>query len=111
MSDHLTPARLGAVLLALAGWPGAAAAQQGPPSTGGAAIGALFDALGVRKPSPPAEDFVRDSRPAQLDYLPLAPTPEKTAPKTAAQLQAAGAALDRAGAEARRRAARVKIPD
>ncbi|QGM97628.1 hypothetical protein [Methylocystis parvus] len=88
-----------------------AMAQEGP-STGGQAIGGLFDALGLRKPVPAPADFVRETRPRQLDYVPLAPAPEPVqAKKNASDLQAAGAALDRAAAENKRRAARVKIPD
>jgi hypothetical protein len=45
-----------------------------------------------------------------MDYVPLAPKPQDRR-KTAAELEASGAALERAAAENRRRAARVKIPD
>lgn len=96
-----------AAALALAG----AAAAQEAPATGGQAIGGLFDALGFRKPPPPARDFVRESRPESMDYEPLAPTPPPSKKKTAAEMQAAGAALDRAIAENRRKAARVKTPN
>ena len=89
---------------------GAAAAQEAP-ATGGQAIGGLFDALGFRKPPPPAPDFVRESRPDTMDYKPLAPTPPRSEKKSAAEMQAAGAALDRAIAENRRKAARVKVPN
>ena len=88
-----------------------AAAQDGAIATGGQAIGALFESLGLRKPPPAAPDFVRQSRPEKMDYAPLAPTPEKDGKQRAAQMQAAGSALDRAAAEARRRAARVKVPN
>ncbi len=97
---------LAVVLFALASH---AAAQEGPPTTGGELIGGMFDALGIRKPRPAAPDFVRESRPEQTSYLPIAPKPEKR--KTAAELEAAGAELDRAAAENRRRAARVKVPN
>lgn len=90
---------------------GACLAQEASISTGGQAIGGLVEALGLRKPTPAAPDFVRDSRPEQLNYVPLAPTPEKPKKKDAEALQAAGAALDRALAENRRRAARVKTPN
>jgi len=90
--------------------PGPAAAQEAP-TTGGSFIGRIFDATGLRTAPPPAADFVRESRPQQLDYAPLSPKPEKSGRKSAAELQASGAALDRAAAEARRRAARVKIPN
>jgi hypothetical protein len=96
-----------AAALALA----ASAAAQEAPSTGGQAIGGLFDAFGLRKPVPAAPDFVRESRPERLDYVPLAPAPQSDHKKSAAELQAAGAALDRTAAENRRRAARVKIPN
>ncbi len=95
-----------AALLTLAG---AASAQEAAPATGGQLIGGVFDALGLRKPPPAAPDFVRESRPEQMDYQPFTPRPEKR--KTAAELQAAGAELERAAAENRRRAARVKVPD
>jgi hypothetical protein len=88
-----------------------AAAQEAQPSTGGQTIGRLFDALGIRKPPPPAPDFVRESRPARLDYVPLAPKPDGDAKANAARLRETGASLDRSAAEARRRAARVKTPD
>jgi len=104
----MKPLRLALIAAALAA---PAAAQEAAPSTGGRAIGSLFDALGLRKPVPAAPDFVRDSRPERMDYVPLAPAPEKTGKKDAAKLQAAGAALDRAAAENKRRAARVKTPD
>ncbi len=97
---------LAAALLTLAG---AAGAQEAAPSTGGQLIGGVFEALGIRKPPPPAPDFVRESRPEQMDYKPFTPRPEKR--KTAADLQAAGAELERAAAENRRRAGRVKVPD
>lgn len=90
---------------------GGAAAQEAAPSTGGELIGGVFDALGLRKKPTVDPDFVRESRPAQMDYMPMAPRPEKDRRKSAAELQAAGAELDRAAAENRRRAARVKIPD
>ncbi len=89
----------------------AAAAQEAGISTGGQAIGGLFDALGLRRPTSPAPDFVRESRPQKMDYVPLAPTPEKNGKQRATELQATSAALDRAAAQARRRAARVKTPD
>jgi hypothetical protein len=98
-------------LIAVLAFAGPAAAQEAAPSTGGQAIGSIFDAFGLRKPVPAAPDFVRESRPERLDYVPLSPAPEPTARKSAAELQAAGAALDRAAAENRRRAARVKIPN
>lgn len=105
------PLRLALSALAAFALATPAAAQEGAPSTGGQAIGAVFDGLGLRKPVPAAPDFVRESRPGQLDYVPLSPTPEPTAKKSAAELQAAGATLDKAAAENRRRAARVKIPN
>jgi hypothetical protein len=97
---------LPALFAALAG---SAAAQEAGPSTGGQIIGGLVDALGLRKTTH-EQDFVRDSRPAALDYVPLAPRPQDRR-KTAAELEASGASLERAAAENRRRAARVKIPD
>ncbi len=88
----------------------AAAAQESGPSTGGQIIGGVFDALGLRKQPATEQDFVRESRPASTDYVPLTAKPLDHR-KTAAELEASGAALERAAAENRRRAARVKIPD
>jgi hypothetical protein len=98
---------LAAVFLVLAG---AASAQQAVPSTGGEIIGGVFDALGLRKKPASEQDFVRESRPDHMDYVPLAPKPQDHR-KTAAELEASGAGLERAAAENRRRAARVKTPD
>jgi hypothetical protein len=98
---------LAAVFLTLAG---AAATQEAGPSTGGELIGGVWDTLGLRKKPTQEQDFVRESRPGQMDYVPLAPRP-KDHRKTAAELEAAGTSLERAAAENRRRAARVKIPD
>lgn len=106
----MSPLRFLVIAAALA-FAGAASAQERASATGGQAVGSLFEALGLRKPTPPAPDFVRQSRPAKMDYAPLTPTPEKDGKQRAAQMQAAGSALDRAAAEARRRAARVKVPN
>lgn len=100
-------ARAPIFLFALAG----AALAQEPPTTGGALIGRFWDAAGLRAPPPPTADFVRESRPAQSDYVPLAPPPEKAKKRTAAEMQALGASLDAAIAANRAKAARVKIPD
>ncbi len=89
----------------------AAAAQESAIPTGGQAIGGLFEALGVRKSPPPPPDFVRESRPARMDYAPLAPKAENDRKKRAADMRAASADLDRAIAENKRKAARVKTPD
>lgn len=87
------------------------AAAQEAPSTIGKAVGNAVEALGIRKPPPEAPDFVRESRPAELDYAPMAPKPETDAKKRAQALGSAGASLDGAAAEARRRAGRVKVPN
>lgn len=105
----MTCTRLALIVLSLTA-AGAASAQQPAPSTGGRLIGGVFDALGLRKQPAQEKDFVRESRPAEMDYVPLAPKPPDHR-KSAADLQAAGAELERAAAENRRRAARVKIPD
>lgn len=90
---------------------GAALAQEAP-SSGGAFIGQLFDAAGLRAPPRQAADFVRQSRPEHLDYRPFDPTPQKDPKrKTAADLRAMGAGLEAAAAENRRKAARVATPD
>jgi len=88
---------------------GSAAAQEAP-STGGSLVGRIFDATGLRATPPPPADFVRESRPQQLDYVPLAPSPGPSKKKTAAEMQTTAAQLDRAIAENRRKAARVKTP-
>jgi hypothetical protein len=98
-----------ALLAGAFAFPGAALAQE--PTTGGQAIGAIFNGLGLRKPPGPAPDFVTNSRPAALDYAPLAPAPEKAKRRSPAEMQAAGDELDKAIAQNRRRAARVKIPN
>jgi hypothetical protein len=87
------------------------AAAQEAPSTVGGAIGRAVEALGVRKTAPEAPDFVRESRPAELDYAPMAPKPVSDPKKRAQALGAAGASLDGAAAEARRRAGRAKVPN
>lgn len=89
---------------------GAAAAQEAP-ATGGALIGRIFDATGLRHAPPPPSDFVRQSRPEQLDYVPLAPAAETKGRRSAADMQALGAELDTAIAANRAKAARVKTPD
>jgi len=90
----------------------AASAQEPPPASGGAFIGRLFDAAGLRTPPPQAPDFVRESRPEQLHYRPFDPTPPKDPKrKSAADLRAMGAGLEAAAAENRRRAAGVARPD
>lgn len=89
----------------------APAAAQEAPSTIGKAIGNAVESLGIRKAAPEAPDFVRESRPADPDYTPMAPKPETDARARAQALGAAGASLDAAAAEARRRAGRVKVPN
>lgn len=92
--------------------PAAALAQEAPPSSGGAFIGRLFDATGLRSPAPQAQDFVRASRPDRLDYRPFDPTPPKDPKKkSAADMRALAAGLEAAAAENRRRAAGVARPD
>ncbi len=103
-------ARIAIVLIvALAG---SAALAQEAPASGGAFIGRLFDAAGLRAPPRQAADFVRESRPERMDYRPFDPTPKKDPKrKTAADLRAMGAGLEAAAAENRRKAARVAAPD
>jgi hypothetical protein len=103
-------ARLALVLIA--GLAAGAALAQEAPSSGGAFIGRLFDATGLRTPPPPAQDFVRDSRSEQLHYRAFDATPVKDPKrKSAADLRAMGAGLEAAAAENRRRAGRVAAPD
>jgi hypothetical protein len=86
-------------------------AAQEAPSTIGGAIGNAVESLGIRKTPPEAPDFVRETRPSELDYAPMAPKPVSDPKKRAQALGAAGASLDGAAAEARRRAGRVKVPN
>jgi hypothetical protein len=89
-----------------------AALAQEAPSSGGEFIGRLFDAAGFRAPPRQAADFVRESRPEQMNYRPFDPKPQKDPKrKTAADLRAMGAGLEAAAAENRRRAASVATPD
>lgn len=105
----MTAIRAALVFLPLA-LAGAAAAQEAP-ATGGALIGRIFDATGLRHAPPPPPDFVRQSRPERLDYVPLAPSAEKDGKRKVGAMQALGAELDAAIAGNRARAARVKTPD
>jgi len=103
-------ARLAIALIA--GLAAGAALAQEAPSSGGAFIGRLFDATGLRTPPPPAQDFVRDSRSEQLQYRAFDPTLAKDPKrKAAAHLRGMSAELDAAAAENRRRAGRVAAPD
>ncbi len=103
-------ARLAIALIA--GLAAGAALAQDAPSSGGAFIGRLFDATGLRTPPPPAQDFVRDSRSEQLQYRAFDATPVKDPKrKSAAHLRAMSAELEAAAAETRRRAGRVAAPD
>ncbi|MGB5085260.1 MAG: hypothetical protein WBO09_11765, partial [Methylocystis silviterrae] len=96
-------ARLAIALIA--GLAAGAALAQDAPSSGGAFIGRLFDATGLRTPPPPAQDFVRDSRSEQLQYRAFDATPVKDPKrKSAAHLRAMSAELEAAAAETRRRA-------
>jgi hypothetical protein len=88
---------------------GASFAQE--TTMAGQAAGGIVDALGLRSPPEQAPDFVKDSRRDGLDYVPLAPVPEKTERKIPEEMQAVGEELDRAMAHNRRKAARVKIPN
>lgn len=106
----MTLTRLAIVLIIV--FAGHAALAQQAPASGGAFIGRLFDAAGLRAPPGQAADFVRESRPEHMDYRPFDPTPRKDPKrKTAADLRAMGAGLEAAAAENRRRAARVATPD
>jgi hypothetical protein len=104
-------ARIALILIAGLG-PAAALAQEAPPSSGGAFIGRLFDATGLRSPAPQAQDFVRASRPERLEYRAFDPTPPKDPKKkSAADVRALAAGLEAAAAENRRRAAGVARPE
>lgn len=96
----------------IAGLAAGVALAQDAPSSGGAFIGRLFDATGLRTPPPAAQDFVRDSRSEQLQYRAFDPAPAKDPKrKAAAHLRAMSAELDAAAAENRRRAGRIAAPD
>lgn len=88
-------------------------AQDGGPDSIGQAIGQVFEGVNLRATPPQPADFVVQSRPAEVDYVPLAPagarqTSNKKSPKELRKIEdefGAAAAANRA------RAARVKIPD
>lgn len=109
----MTLARLAiALMFAFAAQAPQAALAQEAPASGGAFIGRLFEATGFRAPPGQAADFVRQSRPEQMDYRPFDPTPRKDPRrKSAADLRAMGAGLEAAAAENRRKAASVARPD
>jgi hypothetical protein len=98
-------------LLSLALTLAAPTRAQEAPATGGQAIGGIVDALGLRAKPAPAPDFVRNSRREGLNYVPFSPPAPQSRKKTPAEMQALGAELDKAVAESRRRAARVKVPN
>lgn len=89
-----------------------ARAADGGPATIGEAIGKLFESANLRSTPPPAADFVVRSRPAELDYTPLA-KPQTGPPGTrnASELQKLEKELGAAAAANRSRAARVRAPD
>lgn len=89
----------------------ASASAQEAPATVGGMIGRFLDSAKLRSEPPPPADFVRASRPQELDYAPYKPKPAPAKKKTAAELQAAGASLDAAIAANRAKAARVHVPD
>ncbi len=109
----LRPAIL--LLLALANpmlAPPALGQQAAAPETGGSTIRRLYDSLKPQAPEPRTADFVRQSRPGELQYRPFDPTPEKVDKrKTAEEMQRASSQLEAAAAANRRKAARVKIPN
>ncbi len=89
------------------------AAAQEAASTPGTMVGDVLDALHLRREPPPAQDFVKSSRPAAntLDYKPMAPNDPPKNKKTPAQLDALGAELESARAANQRAGARVATPD
>jgi hypothetical protein len=105
----MTPFRI--TLLSLALTIAAPARAQEAPATGGQAIGGIVDALGLRAKPAPAPDFVRNSRREGLEYVPFSPAPTQSRKKTPAEMQAVGSELDKAIAENKRKAARVKAPN
>ncbi len=90
-----------------------ARAQDGAPSSIGEAFGKLFEGVNMRPTPPPPPDFVVQSRPAEVDYSPLA-TPgsgRQSKKKTASELKGLETELDGAAAANRGLGARVKTPD
>jgi hypothetical protein len=81
--------------------------------SGGQAIGQLLETLHLRETPREPADFVMRSRPdpAGMDYQPLAPKPEAHKKKTAAELDAFGADLERARQRNLRAARNVKALD
>lgn len=112
--NEMTMKSLCALLLAtaLAAPSGAALAEDGPPASIGAAIGSLFEGANLRRSAPPPADFVVRSRPAELDYQPLArPAAEPPKTRDPSQLQKLEKELAAAAAANRSRAARIRVPD
>lgn len=90
-----------------------ALAQESAPASLGEAIGKVFEGANLRStPSKPA-DFVVRSRPASLDYMPLAEkgAVRKSDKKSAKELKHMEDDFSAAAAANRARAARAKIPD
>lgn len=90
-----------------------ARAQESGPASIGEAIGKIFEGVNLRPATPPPADFVVQSRPAALDYSPLA-TPgsgRQSKKKTASELKSLENELDGAAAANRGHAARVKTPE
>lgn len=82
------------------------------PSTGGAFIGRIYRSIMPSAPETPTADFVRQSRPGELDYRPFDPTADRSnRRKPAEEMARVTARLEAAAAANRRKAARVKIPD
>ncbi|QGM46908.1 hypothetical protein [Methylocystis heyeri] len=94
-------------------WFGGQALAQESPQSGGEAVGRALDALHLRAEPAPSADFVEKARPdsSSLDYKPLAPTDKSSNKKSAAELDALGADLEKALERNRKAAARVKTPD
>lgn len=91
---------------------GSARAEESAPSTIGEAIGKLFEDVNLRTPPSAPADFVVRSRPAELDYAPLAtPGAQPTKKKNAKEIRSLQKELGDAAAANRSRAARVKVPD
>jgi hypothetical protein len=109
----LRPSALFLAAAALASAAASARAQEAAPGSIGEAIGKIIEGVEIRAPQARPAEFVTRSRPATLDYQPLAPAGARKVDKAknAQQAQALEKELTAAAAANRRRAARVKIPE
>lgn len=89
-----------------------ALAQEAEPSTPGGFFSGIAREILPHSPETPTADFVRQSRPADMDYRPFDPTADRTdRRKTAEEMARVTRELEAAAAANRQKAARVKIPN